>query len=157
MLIEAKGKDGHYSAEIPSVNSAFLEILADFSISEDKLRSILDKLDVAADVKSALFKISKVTMRVGHQIVQIGRKIIDTILALYQEYPTAGLGLLFGGILGFLAGSIPVLGFLLGPLITPLAMAYGFVQGVVSDMKDKDLQRKIEEANARFGPLQEAD
>jgi len=155
MLVEAiaKGPGQTFSEEIPSITSSILEMFADLDFTDKKIKEVLDRLNVSADAKSALYAVSKATLRIGQTVVKIGRKIIDCIVKLIEEFPTAGLGLIIGGILGFLVGAIPVLGFLLGPIVTPIFMAIGIVGGVAMDIHDKLLAKRIAEINRKFAPL----
>ena len=61
--------------------------------------------------------------------------------------------MIFGAIAGFLVASIPILGVVLGPTFTPLAILLGLVSGLSQDFKDKALARLIAEINAKFNPL----
>ena len=75
------------------------------------------------------------------------------VCLLFKEYPSATFGMIFGAIAGFLISAIPILGVVLGPIVTPLAIVFGLIIGVPQDIRDKALARKIAEANAVFSPL----
>jgi len=152
MLVEAVTDETGkiFSQEIPSVTSSVLEMIAELDFSDERIRDILDRLSISADAKSLLYAISKTTLRVGQTIVKIGRKIIDCIVRLIEEFPNAGLGIVIGGILGYLVSAIPVIGFLLGAVVTPLFAAIGFAGGAFLDVHDKLLARRITEMNRKF-------
>ncbi|MFC1560488.1 hypothetical protein ACFL3W_00930 [Pseudomonadota bacterium] len=139
-----------FTAEAPGLTSSILSAIADLDFSDERIREIIDQLDVSADTKSALYSVSRVTVRVGQTIVKIGRKIIDTIIALFEEFPNAGFGAIFGAIIGFLISAIPIIGQIFGPLVTPVLISYGLAVGAKDDIRNKDLARKIAMANQQF-------
>lgn len=139
-----------FSQDAPGLTQSKLEFLTELVVSDEKLSETIDNLDVSADAKSLLYKIAKVTITVGRRVVKIGRKILDVIVSLFQEYPQAGFGMLLGAILGFLVSSIPIIGVVLGPLFTPLGMAFGLVAGAIQDFSDKNLARQVAKSNEQF-------
>lgn len=142
-----------FQAETKSMSSDLLKLLADFEMSEEGIKRIIDGLDISADAKSLLFKFSKATITAGQHVIKLGRKIIDIVCAVYKEYPSATFGVIFGAIAGFLVSSIPMIGAVLGPIFTPIAIAIGLVAGLMEDLKNEGLKRKIAEVNASFAPL----
>lgn len=142
-----------FTVENRSIDEKFIKWANSVDMPDSSVSRIIDNLDVSADVKSALFSITKATIKVGGYIVSIGRKILDCIIAAFKEFPTAGFGIIFGAILGVLVTAIPVIGALLGGLVTPVLMALGMIGGMKEDLKDKVLERKIAEINGKFSPL----
>ena len=138
------------TAEAPGLTSSILSAIADLDVSDDRIREIIDQLNVSADAKSALYLVSKVVVKVGQTVVRIGRKIMDIIVALFEEFPNAGFGAIFGAIIGFLLSTIPVIGQLLGPIVTPVLISFGLVIGAKHDIQNSDLARKIAKANQQF-------
>lgn len=142
-----------YQAKSDSIDNAFLKYMRVFSLSDDDIKRLIEKLNFSADAKSLLFTFSKTTIKIGENIVKIGKKIIDIIFTMLKEFPSATFGVIFGATVGFLVAAIPVIGAVLGPLFTPIAIAIGLVVGLIEDIKDKNLVRKIKEAAASFSPL----
>lgn len=128
------------------------ELLA-FDVSEDALKKRIDSLAVSADTKSVLYKMAKTTITVGSTVLKIGRKILDIVVKVLSEFPNAGIGVIFGAVLGYLVASIPIIGFLLGPFLGPLAIALGFAVGVMQDLANKSLERRIMASLASFETL----
>lgn len=127
-----------------------------FNLSDEEIRSWIARLDVSADAKSILYKIAKATIRAGQFVIKIGRKILEIISFLLREYPNATLWLIFGAVVGFLVTSIPVIGIVIGPLFTTLAMVVGFAMGAWEDIKDKNMKRKMQEEMVMFEKLRTA-
>ena len=142
-----------FEQEAKSVNAEFIESMSEFSATEEKIKSMIDNLSISADAKSLLYTLSRATIRVGEYVLKIGKKIIDFVCSILNEFPNAVFGLVFAAIAGFLIASIPVIGAVLGGIVTPILLACGLVGGLVEDLKDKTLARKIAEINAKFSPL----
>ncbi len=135
------------------LDANFLKSMAIFDLAEHEIQSVINNLTVSADVKALLFKMSKVTIKVGDFVLKIGLKILEFVCTIYKQYPNATFGLIFGAIAGLLISSIPIIGFILGAIVTPIAMALGLLLGANEDLRDRELERKIALVNAKFVPL----
>lgn len=141
-----------YQAE-SDINDSFIQSMLKLEMSDNQIKKIIGDLNFSADVKSLLYSISKATIKAGQYILKIGRKIIDFVCLLFKEYPNATFGLIFGAIAGFLIAAIPIIGAVLSSLVTPILAVLGLGKGLLEDIKDKNLLRKIVEFNAGFEPL----
>jgi hypothetical protein len=121
----------------------------------EKLRRFIDKLDLSAEAKMWLEKISKVVITIGTVVINVGKKILELAIMLFSNYPQTAFGVVLGALLGTIASSIPILGFLFGAVVMPVCIAFGLVKGYMADLKDHDLDRKIKEATSMFEPLRE--
>jgi hypothetical protein len=157
MVINGKNPDTgeEYQAEAEGVDEVFVESMSYFDMADDEIKRFIDNLYLSADAKALLYKFARVTIRAGEYIIKIGRKILDFVFALYKQYPSATFGMIFGAIAGYLVSSIPIIGAVLGPIFTPIAITIGLIGGLVQDISDKELVRKITEINASFSPLGE--
>jgi len=142
-----------FQAEADGINTAFIQSMSDFEISEAGIKKMIDNLDISADAKSILHSLSTITIRAGEFILKIGRKLIDFVCSVFKDFPTASFGMVFGAIVGFLISSIPIIGAVLGSVVTPVLIALGLLAGAYEDIKDKNLSRKITEINAKFSAL----
>jgi len=124
-----------------------------FDLSEDALRKRIGALDISADAKSVVFTIAKTTIRVGSMVLNIGRKVLDIITNVLAEFPMASTGAIFGAIFGYLVTSVPVIGFIFGPFVGALAIAFGFAVGAMQDLGNKALERRIKSSVASFETL----
>lgn len=151
MILDATDSTGKkFRATIGDIGTNLLKAMADFEMTDEHLKKLIDGLGVSADAKSALYKMSKTTIRVGQQIIKIGRKILDCVANLFNEFPQAGFGMIFGAIVSYLIGSIPVIGFVFGPFMGPLLIAFGLLGGAYQDIRDKNLARRIALVNRQF-------
>lgn len=139
--------------ENEGISEDFIASMSKFKMSDENIRRMIDNLNVSADVKALLYSLSKATIQAGQYILKIGRKIIDFICTIFQEYPNATFGLIFGAIAGVLIGTIPLIGFILGPIVLPITAALGMFAGFNEDLRDKAIEREIAKARATFDPL----
>lgn len=155
MKVKGSSPDGKKTVEFESerIDAEFVDRMTTFDLSEEEIRKRIERLDVSADVKSLLLALTKASISVGRQLIRIGRKIVDLVCKLINEFPKLTFLALLGAIAGFLVASIPLLGLVLGPILTPISIAVGAAFGVLEDLKDHALTRRIREFQAQFAPL----
>lgn len=155
MKVKGVSPDGKTQLEFEStsIDADCINRLTRFDLSEEGIRKAIDGLSVSADVKSLLFALSNASITIGRQMIRIGRKVIDFVCKLLNEFPKLTFFALLGAIVGFLVASIPLLGMVLGPIVTPIAIAVGAAFGAFEDLKDQALKRKITEFHAEFAPF----
>ena len=136
------------------------DAIADFNTFEftrEQLRRQIDNLNVSADVKFRLHSIQEQTIEAitvaGKVVIRIGRKILDVVLWLVREFPHATFGVVFGLVVGHLISLVPIIGFLIGPLVTTVLTAFGFVQGMAQDLREKHIGRRTVELCSQFTAL----
>lgn len=139
--------------EIRDPESGFFEFMRNFEMSDEAVKRMIDKLDISADAKSLIYTLSKATIKVGEYVIKLGRKILDVVCHTFREFPKTTFGMIFGGIVSALISSIPFLGVVLGPLVTPILVAVGLIGGLFLDFQDKVLEHKIARKIAEFSPL----
>ncbi len=125
-------------------------------VSDRRIDQYIDSLDISADAKALLASIMNTTIRVGEKILRIGKRILELVIALVKQFPNTTFGLILGLLVGMLVASIPLLGFVFGALVKPIAILFGLAVGYKEDLLDKALDRKIAEATAIFEPLKGA-
>jgi len=155
MIVEAVEPESGKTMQMECAAESEGEIrdLLSFDLSEVLLKKRIDALAISADAKSILFTIAKTTIRVGSMVVKIGRKVLDTITTILAEFPMASTGTIFGAIFGYLVTSVPIIGFVFGPFIGALAIAFGFAVGAIQDMGNKALERRIRLSVVSFETL----
>ena len=122
----------------------------DASLSLRKIKSSIERLNCSADTKALLMDLAQITLTVGERIVAVGRKIITVAFDLVERYPNTTFGLVVGLTLSVLVSSVPLLGFLLGPLLTPLFLAFGLSMGALADFKEFGVRSRISELEQKF-------
>jgi len=121
-----------------------LHDLNEGSTSKDKLLYSIEKLNINPDIKSFLETVLHYTIDVGGTLIKVGEKIVEIILSIYKHFPKALLGAIIGLVIGVIISKIPLLGWALNWILTPLAIIAGAVIGAKSDIADKDLLNSVE-------------
>lgn len=89
---------------------------------------------------------------VGNAVLRIGRKILDFVLSLIQQFPKLAFAVILAAVLAALLSMVPLLGGLLSPVLTPLALALGVSWGALKEYETGDLADRVKEFAARFAP-----
>ena len=141
------------TVDISNQNYEELKTLAQDRVSDSKLQSYIDNLEMSADAKALISSILKTAVKVGDLIVRVGKRIVEIVVMIASKYPNATFGVILGLMVGMLVATIPILGAILGAFVTPIAIVFGLAQGYSEDLRDQGLNRKIAEASAMFSPL----
>ena len=130
-----------------------IKSLAEDKISDSKLMSYIDNLDISADAKALIASFLKTAIKVGELVVKIGKRIVEIVVMISAKFPNATFGMVLGLLVGVLVASIPILGAVLGSFAVPIAAVFGLARGYAEDLQDQSLRRKIAEASTMFDPL----
>lgn len=123
-------------------------------ISMNQLKTKIDRLNISAEGKVYLLSIAEVSLKVGNNLLSIGRKTVELIIHFCKSYPNTAVGLIIGSTAGLIVSSIPVIGWLIGWLVIPLLALLGLGVGVWMDIQEKSLKTNIKnEAMELFGNL----
>lgn len=130
-----------------------LESLAKDRVSDTKLQSYIDNLELSADAKALIASILKTAVKVGDLVIRVGKRIVEIVIMIASKFPNATFGLILGLLVGVLVSAIPLIGGFLGAFVLPIAAAFGLATGYMDDIKDQNLSDKIAAASAMFNPL----
>jgi len=142
-----------YEAEANHITTEFIEEMSSFEMADNLIKRMIDQLDISADSKSLLYDFSELIIKAGQYVIQIGRKIIDYVCSLFKTFPTVTFGAIFGAIMGLLVSSIPVIGWVLGPIVTPILIGLGMIGGAILDIPNVNLNRQINKIVSHLEPL----
>jgi hypothetical protein len=144
MIIEGKNIETNETIKV-DVKDFDINKLKDFTPASDKptLLNAIDNLAVSAEIKVILGKMMETTLKIGKTIYQIGQKIVEMVIYFVKKYPSTILGLVIGTVIGLIIDSIPVIGWLVGWVITPLCIAFGLIVGFYADMNEQSLKNEI--------------
>lgn len=101
----------------------------DFDLEEFLSRITLDK-----KVKDFLVAIKDVTVKVGEIIVKIGKFVLNLIFKLAETFPNTIKGAVMGATIGFLLSTVPLIGWILGPIAISTFAFIGSVMGLATDL-----------------------
>jgi hypothetical protein len=142
-----------FDADLEGVEHEAILNFFNIDLSDEALKRKINNLNISADAKSMLFSIAKGTVLIGQKILQIGRKILDVIFKIISDFPTMTAGAIICIVLSMLISSVPIIGFVFGPLLGPLLITFGIAVGVIEDLKNAALQRRITKTLADFETL----
>lgn len=146
-------KSGKSFTTVSEPPTSFFDFVGSFELSDDRIQSLIDNLNVSADTKALLYSFSKATIKVGRAIVKIGRKILDFLFSLLKSFPSLTFGMAFGLVVGALIAAIPVIGAVLGGPATALALGFGVVFGGMNELNQGDLGKRVSALLDRLSPL----
>jgi len=92
----------------------------------EKYEHFIDSLNIDAKWKGRIKDILYQTILVGKRVIEIGKKIVEAILAALKKYPKVVPAMIVGSLLAMLASHIPILGWLLAPVIMGLTIMVSF-------------------------------
>lgn len=118
--------------------------------SKRELTRQLDQLDIPADGKVALAKLVDTTVVVGERTIQIGRKILAFAFECLRQFPYLTFCSVVALAISAILGSVPVLGWLLQPLVAPLLLAAGVLIGSAFELNEGEMQGRFDALAAEF-------
>jgi hypothetical protein len=141
------------SADLTPEQVAGLENLDQERMSDSKLNTYINDMNLSAGEKAFILDMKTATLRSGEKTIQVGRRVIEIAVALQAQFPLTTFGLIVGLVTSILIASIPILGSILGGVVTPIAITIGLAWGFSEDFKDKALYQKFTDATAKFDRL----
>ncbi len=160
MIVDIKNPETGevYSEDINSLTQTDLDTMSKEYTTEAKVRRYIEELDVSADIKVILFKLSKFSITVGKTALKIGKKILEIAIMLMSKFKIATFGLIVGALLTLFIASIPIIGPHLAAFSTPFLLASGLGLGLLEDLKltSPDLSSSIINAVEIFAPLKKS-
>ncbi len=120
--------------------------------SDAQILRRIDSLSLSADAKALLADLLKLGTEVGNVILRIGRKVLDFVLSLIQQFPNLAFAVVLAAVFAALLSMVPVLGGLLSPILTPLALALGVSWGTLKEIEAGDLGNRVKEFASQFAP-----
>jgi hypothetical protein len=133
--------------------ASFFDFIRNVELSDDRIRNLIENINVSADTKALLYSFSSLTITVGRSIGKIGRKILDFLFLLLKSFPGLTFGVAFGLVVGALITAIPLIGTVIGGPATLLALGFGVVLGGVNELKQGDLGERVSDFLDRLSPL----
>jgi len=142
-----------FTQSIAEPQPAFYDFTGQFEFSDEQVRAYIDRMDWSADVKAMVYSFTKATITAGKVIIKIGRKIIDILFTVLRQFPLLTFGVVFGYVVGALIAAIPLIGTLLAPIATPLAILFGVVLVFPYELRTGELGARISAIVDKFAPL----
>lgn len=105
----------------------------------------IDNLDgVNSTLRDIFKKLVKFTVAAGKIVFKMGKVVLDIVMKIVHEYSHTIAGVIAGFALGCLISAIPLIGWVLGPLVVPLLTVIGGVAGFMEDMSRRMNNAQVE-------------
>jgi hypothetical protein len=137
------------SKKVEEPPMSFFDAVRSEQWTDRQIETFIDRLNISADAKANLASFAKVTLKVGREVVRIGRKIVDVLFSFLRNFPGIGFGVIFAVVITTLLSAIPLLGAILGPLASTLIIAFG---GYV-DLKNPGFSARLDTFVEELRPL----
>jgi hypothetical protein len=128
---------------------SFFDAVRSEQWTDRQIETFIDRLDISADAKANLAAFAKVTVKVGREVVRIGRKIVDVMFSFLRNFPGIAFGVIFAVVITTLLSAIPLLGAVLGHVASTLLIAFG---GYV-DLKNPEFSARLNAFVEELRPL----
>lgn len=126
-------------------------------LSKRKVLDWLERQSMSADAKSLIARMIETSIKVGSTVLFIGRKVLSIVISIVKEIPNTTFALVLSAVMASLIASIPIVGGILGSFLAPLLAIFGISMAAISDLSNRQMDKKIELAVAEFNVLRVKD
>jgi hypothetical protein len=107
------------------------------------LETWIDECDMNGDLKAVLKSALSYTAMAGRTVVRMGAWVVTAVRRVAIEFPCTSTGALVGYVLGLLVSSIPLVGMLLGALLTPFLVTAAVLIGFMGDVYTQTVKASV--------------
>lgn len=112
-------------------------------IDRAQINRRIERLDISADLKVVLSSMLDTTIVASGKVVDLGARIVAFVFELAKAYPGIAFGVIAALVLSYLVSSIPFVGPVLSPFLTPLLLIVGIGLGALNDLTDGGMRAKL--------------
>ena len=126
---------GNLEAAIKEANSA---------LPNRKLKDLIKRTNLSADMKALLSDIATITAKVAGKLISIGRKILTVVFDLIKLFPAITVGVIAALVLTAIIAAIPLVGGVLAGALSSILLLLGIGKGALTDLSSPDLNERIQ-------------
>jgi len=126
---------GNIEAAIKEANSA---------LPNRKLKDLIERTNLSADMKALLTDIATITTKVAGKLISIGRKILTVVFDLIKLFPAITIGVIAALVLTSIIAAIPLIGGVLAGALSSILLLIGIGKGALSDLSSPALNERIQ-------------
>ena len=126
---------GNLEAAIKEANSA---------LPNRKLKDLIERTNLSADMKALLSDIATITAQVAGKLISIGRKILTVVFDLIKLFPAITVGVIAALVLTAIIAAIPLVGGVLAGALSSILLLLGIGKGALTDLSSPDLNERIQ-------------
>lgn len=104
----------------------------------------LDQLDISADGKVALRQLVDKTVVVEERTLQVGRRILAFAFECLRQFPYMTFCSIVAFAISAVLGGVPLLGWLLQPIVAPLLLAAGLAVGAAFELQEGEMRARFD-------------
>jgi hypothetical protein len=123
---------------------AALKFAAESALPAVKIEKAISRLPVSADSKALIMNISQVTVRVGREVLRVGRLVVSFAIDLAKRYPNTAFAVIIGLVMTGLISLIPWIGPFLAAFLGPILLIAGIAWGAANDLREASLRKRLE-------------
>lgn len=117
------------------------------SKDDEYYKNLIENWEINAQLKSCCEKLISMTVKIGNTVFRIGKwvlnLVVDILHKIRDKFPNTIMGAIIGFAFGLVFSMIPLLGWLLGGVVTPLFTIAGGILGLMADMSNTQLAKKV--------------
>lgn len=103
-------------------------------MEKEELKNRVNALDLSAKAKALLWSLVDRVVVLGGHLWKLGQKVVEMVIGVVEQFPSASVAAVAGLTLKALLDSIPLIGWLLGPVVGTIAAVLLLSAGVVIDL-----------------------
>ena len=126
---------GNIEAAIKEANSA---------LPNRKLKDLIERTNLSADMKALLTDIATITTKVAGKLISIGRKILTVVFDLIKLFPAITIGVIAALVLTSIIAAIPLIGGVLAGALSSILLLLGIGKGALTDLSSPALSERIQ-------------
>ena len=126
---------GNIEAAIKEANSA---------LPNRKLKDLIERTNLSADMKALLSDIATITAKVAGKLISIGRKILTVVFDLIKLFPAITVGVIAALVLTAIIAAIPLVGGVLAGALSSILLLLGIGKGALTDLSSPALNERIQ-------------
>ena len=126
---------GNIEAAIKEANSA---------LPNRKLKDLIERTNLSADMKALLTDIATITTKVAGKLISIGRKILTVVFDLIKLFPAITIGVIAALVLTSIIAAIPLIGGVLAGALSSILLLIGIGKGALTDLSSPALNERIQ-------------
>lgn len=115
-------------------------------MEKEEVKTRLNGLNMSAKAKALLWSLTDKVVVLGGHLWKLGQKVVELVIRVVEQFPSTSVAAVAGLTLKALLDSIPLIGWLLGPVVGTIAAVLLLSAGVVIDLHRQVTESAYREA-----------
>ncbi len=114
------------------------------SLPERKLRELIERTNLSADMKALFADLAQITVKIGNVLVNIGRKILTFSLEMVKAFPTTSLAVIATLVVSSYVIPTGGIAIALGSVLKGMLACVGIPAAALRDIVHPDLLARVD-------------